>query len=280
MKRYTGILITLTLAIMLLASITACSRKEKAGQEGAIEQPATEEEAAPQPIGQPATKTVTTTTQPARKATTPAKATTQPGQATEETEPARQVGFADQKVKNLVSKAEEKITSYAFYYQTSANWDLIRDQYFIRGDKMKVKLYEVNFYNRKHYFDTVYLDMAEKTGVAFCEDRKQVRCFDRNREFAIDYNDFVIKTPLQWMEEVPYEARWTGTEQIDNRAADIVEYDRDDGTSVRLKVDAYSGVPREVWIYRGDVDNLMEKYGFRDLAVNSVKDADMQHKFE
>jgi len=178
-----------------------------------------------------------------------------------------------------MDKASTEPTSYAFYFQTSDNWNLIRDQYFIRDNRVKIKLFEINFYNRKHYFDTVYLDMTQQTGYAYCESRGQRRCSDPDREFLVEYSDFIIKTPMEWMREVPYNAAWVGTEQIDNRAADIIEYERNDGTTVRMKVDAYSGVPREIWVYQGSMENVVEKYAFRDFAINAVKESDMDHQF-
>ena len=264
MKKYLATMAVLVIAMLLaLGACTKVSKEETPQAQEPIEAPQEVPQEPEQPV---VTKTVTTTTP---KTTTPTK--------TVETQPASD--YTDKKVKGLMQKAEQKTTSYAFYYQTSANWDLIRDQYFIKGDKMKVKLFEVNFYNRQHYFDTVYLNMADKTGLAYCENRDQVRCTDQNREFTVAYEDFVIKTPLEWIEEVPKDAKWTGTEQIDSRAADVIEYERGDGTTVRLKVDAYSGVPREVYIYRGDVENVLEKYAFRDLAINSVKNSDIEHQF-
>ena len=275
MKKYQTTIIVLVMAILLMISLAGCrkstARQVEEGAQEIVEQP---DEAAPAPSARPQqqptptqTRTVTTPSAPARTAAPRPPATEQ------------LTDYKDPKVKRLIAKVDAKVTSYAFYFQTSANWNLIRDQYFVREDKMKVKLFEVNFYNRKHYFDTVYLDMTSKTGYAYCEARQERRCLDQNREFIVEYNDFIIKTPYEWAKEIPYDAVWTGTEQIDNRAADVVEYDRPDSTIVRIKLDAYSGLPREVWIFRGDVENLLERYAFRDFSINSVKASDAEHQF-
>lgn len=182
------------------------------------------------------------------------------------------------KVESLLSKVDG-IKSYEFYYQTSDNWDLIRDKYYIKDNKMKIKLFDVNYYNKRNYFDTVYLDMDEETAVAYCEEPGHTRCVDPDKEFVISYDDFMIKTPVEWVKEIEY-AEWIGTQQLDQRAADIIEYENDDGTTTRMWIDSYSGLARQIWIYRGDTENIIEKYGFRDLAINSVKSSEMEHEFQ
>jgi len=194
----------------------------------------------------------------------------------EETEPATTQQM-NPKVQALLDKTDS-IKSYEFFYQTSDNWDLIRDKYYIRDNIVKIKLFEVNWYNKKAYFDTVYLDMDAETAVAFCEDTSHSRCEDSDKEFVIEYNDFKLKTPKEWVNEIEY-AEWVGTEQLDKRSADIVEYDNNDGTTTRIWIDSYSGLARQIWIYRGDTENLLDKYGFRDLAINSVKADDVKHTF-
>ncbi|GEM_PF-3961111 len=275
MRKYKATIAVLVIAILLTLSLAGCRKSSPTTAEGTQEAPA--DAAQPAAAEQPQAR------QPQQVAPAPTRTTTvtTPQRPPQPRQPATEqlADYKDQKVKRLIAKADEKVTSYAFYYQTSANWNLIRDQYFIRGDAMKVKLFEVNFYNRKHYFDTVYLDMAAKTGLAYCESRHESRCLDQNREFIVDYNDFIIKTPYEWVKEVPFDAVWTGGEQIDNRAAEVVEYDRPDGTTVRIKIDAYAGLPREVWIFRGDVENTLERYAFRDFSINSVKGSDVEHQF-
>lgn len=275
MKTHQAIIASVIVALLVIA-ISSCTKASSRPAEPAVPAMDEQETSAPpqaQPSAQqPPTRTETVTTPPPSR-TSPAPQPQTPAPSTSQL-----TDYTDAKIKRIIAKSD-KVTGYAFYYQTSANWNLIRDQYFIRGDKMKVKLYEVNFYNRQHYFDTVYLDMAAKTGIAYCESRDQRRCSDPNREFIVAYNDFIIKTPYEWVNEVPYRAVWVGTEQIDNRAADVIEFDRNDGATIRMKLDSFSGLPREVWIYQGDVENVIERYAFRDFSINSVTATEIEHQF-
>jgi hypothetical protein len=182
---------------------------------------------------------------------------------------------SDPKLTALMKKAKEKVKSYGFYYTTSQNWELWRDQYFVRGDNIKVKLYDVNLYNKENYFDTVYLNTRAKTGSAFCEHDSHVKCKDKDREFVVQYEDFVIKTPLEWLESM-HNARWVGTETFDDRNTQVVEYD-ENGSTVRVWIDAFYGVPLKVIVYHGDIENAIAKYGFRDMTINTVTSSDMQH---
>lgn len=274
MKTYQTMVASVIIALLVIA-LTGCTKASSIPAEPAA--PAMEEQESPPPqaqpsVQQPPTRTETVTTPPPRR-TSPA-----PEPETPMPSASGLTDYQDSKIKRIIAKAD-KVTSYAFYYQTSANWNLIRDQYFIRGDKVKVKLYEVNFYNRQHYFDTVYLDTAAEASIAYCENRNHQRCTDQNREFIVVYNDFIIKLPHEWIKEVPYDAVWVGTEQIDNRAADAIEFDRNDGTTVRMKLDSFSGLPREIWVYQGDIENVIERYAFRDFSINSVTAADIEHQF-
>ncbi len=225
----------------------------------------------------PAASTEKPTTVPAAStsATVPAASTPSGAVDVKVTEPTKKMDSRVEKVLNKV----DSIKSYEYYYQTSDNWDLIRDKYYIKDNKIKINLFEVNYYNKKHYFDTVYLDTNAESAVAYCEEPGHSRCSDSDKEFVVSYSDFIIKTPEEWVKEIDY-AEWAGTEQLDQRAADILEYENDDGTTTRMWVDSFSGLARQIWIYRGDTENIVEKYGFRDLAINSVRTSDMEHQFQ
>ncbi len=155
---------------------------------------------------------------------------------------------------------------------------MIRDKYFIYKNRMKIDLYDVNLYNKRNYFDMVYLDMSAKAGVAYCEDRHHQRCVDPDRRFDIAYEDFIIKTPKDWMLGLPADARVLSSETIDERLATVIEYPNPDGTTTRLWVDTFSGLPMQVITYQGEVENTFERYGFRDLSVNSVLASNVEHQ--
>lgn len=191
--------------------------------------------------------------------------------------PSSASGYADQRIADLFER-HKKTESYSFYYATSEFWNLLRDQYFIKGSRIKVKLYEPNQWNRRSYFDTVYLDITAKTAEAYCESTEQERCTDRTKKGDISYDDYKIRTPTDWLLSIPPNAQVVGGEQVEDRAAIVVEYPRAGGAIVRISVDKFSGTPIMVQVYQGDVENLIERYLFKEISVNSVKTSEMFHQ--
>ena len=187
-------------------------------------------------------------------------------------------GYQDPQVARLVAR-QDKAKSYHFYYSTSENWNVIRDQFFMKGDKIKIELYEINRWNND-YFDTVYLEPTTKTAAAFCENKNKDRCRDNDRKFDVSYEDFVIKTPLEWLASIPRDARVTGSESFDERMSSVVEYTRDDGATVRIWIDRFSGVPVRVLIFMGEVENILEEYNFKNLVINTLTSQDVEHQYD
>ncbi len=185
-------------------------------------------------------------------------------------------GYADERVANLI-ESFKKAASYSFYYATSENWNLLRDQYLVKGSKVKIKLYEPNRWDKRTYFDTVYLDSSTQTAEAYCESHEQERCGDRTKKFTVEYADYKTVLPRDWLFSLPSTTQVVGGEQVENRAAVIVEYQRADGATVRISIDKFAGVPLMVQVYNGEIENLLERYLFKEMSINSVKSSDMVH---
>lgn len=249
-----------------------------AAQEPAAVSPPPPPAPAPAQVASPESEPSSPVEPPSAPSTQPYEAPAVPPTAAPAQTPAPSAdSYADPKVGSLVRKAASKVDSYSFLYQSSNNWDVIRDKYFIKGDKMKIDLYDINLYNKRNYFDMVYLDMNLKSGVAYCEDRRHQRCIDPEREFEISYEDFMIKTPKEWMLTIPTDAKVVSSETFDKRLTSVIEYIAADGVVVRVWADTFSGLPVQIIIYADEIENSLERYGFRDLSVNSVKAADVEH---
>lgn len=227
--------------------------------------------AEPEPVSEPSAPTPAPAVE-----TPPAPPAVEPEPPVVETK--APIKVTDSKLQSLLEK-QEKVNSYSFYYSTSENWNLIRDQYLIKGDIVKVKLFEVNQWD-KDYFDSVYLNMKTKTAKAFCENRDQDRCKDKDREFAVNYEDFIIVTPLEWLNSITPDAEIVSSESFDERMSAVVEYKRDDGTMVRIWVDKFAGIPVRILVYMDEVENVLEQYSFRDLTINTLTRKDMEHQFD
>jgi len=276
MKKISALLI---LMMFLLSFATGCSKaptEASAETQNEVKKDVTAEKTEPKVTVSENSKPKSAEIKPAEK---PAETAPEAEEETAAEILAKAGAYADERVSNLVKKAAEKTTSYRFYYQTSANWDLVRDQYFIKGDKIKIKLYEENMWNADNYFDTVYLDTAQKTAAAYCESPEKKRCKDLNKQFKVEYEDYKILTPLDWINVIPTDAKWQGSEQVDDRPADAVVFSTPDGKTTRMLMDKFSGVPAQVIIYKGDIENVVERYKFRELSVNSVKTSETEHQF-
>lgn len=185
----------------------------------------------------------------------------------------------DPKVKDLVERGKKKANlGYSFYFTTTDNWELWRDKYFVKGSEIKIKLYQVNLYDKKNYFDSVYMNSQQKTALGYCEDPSSIRCIDPNREFTLHYDDFIIKMPMEWINDVEMSnAVWIGSEQFDERMSHVIEYTRLGGLRVRVWIDSFSGIPVQVIVYGEDLEDVQERYGFRDLTV-SVSSTQVRHQ--
>jgi hypothetical protein len=279
---------------LLIIGMTGCKLQSKGAAPQADAEPATEEAAGEIEELQPDKETEENAEEPDSVAESapaePAEVTPEPVPVAEpeptptpehvaEPEPAG-ISSADAPVDDQVQDLQarhQKISSYSFYYATSENWNLLRDQYFIKGDHIKVILYEPNQWTKRTYYDTVYLNTKTKTAEAYCESRNPVRCSDKDRKFDVSYDENKIRTPSDWINGLPADAYVVGSEQFDNRPALVLEYQRSDGATVRISVDKFSGTPAFVLVYMGEVENVIERYVFKELSVNSVKSSEVVH---
>ena len=178
------------------------------------------------------------------------------------------LGKADEKVKNIKGKSG----GYQFLYAPPPG-NLARDKWFIKGNKIVVKLYEENVVQAYLNYDTIYLDTSAKTAEAYCEDKRSPRCPDKNKQFSVDYNEVIIKTPYQWLKEIKTGEIVSG-EMLWDRKVEVVEY-TEGNTVYKQWIDGFSGLPVKVRIKRSGQDP--EEYQFRDLAVNTVIDSQLEH---
>ncbi|MBI1969296.1 hypothetical protein HYS48_01265 [Candidatus Woesearchaeota archaeon] len=167
-----------------------------------------------------------------------------------------------------------KIKSYSFYYGEGKP-QFEADQWFVKGDKVKIVMFEINAWRADQWIDTVYLDRSTRTGVGYCERREPYRCRDRNRVFDLEYKYFDLTLPMDWIAEIPADAKVSEGGMIDDRFTKKIVYEKG-GRQVTLFVDEFSGIPMQVQIMNGEE----EFYYFRDMAINAVKDADLVHQIQ
>jgi hypothetical protein len=106
------------------------------------------------------------------------------------------------------------------------------------------------------------------------------RCPVPGQQQFVQYSDFDIVYPLDWLDEVPATAFVKGTLQFENREVKIVRYEKN-GQYVELYIDPFNGVPlRHAYYSDESYENrvLLGGHEYHDIAYNLVKDTDVTPK--
>ncbi len=191
----------------------------------------------------------------------------------EELPPEKNMPQIDPEVLKLVNYAKET-TRYRYDAREDPLFRAIT-HYTISDNKIKIVLPEKNYYDRKNYYNTLYLDTKSKIAIAFCEDR--VRCADLNRPFDISYEMNYRTSPrdraLEILEVDNVEI--VGGETIYGRPAIIVEFEKND-TVYRYSLDRHFGLVTHAIINPGSEN--AEEYKYELTGINIGED-EMIHQF-
>lgn len=181
-------------------------------------------------------------------------------------------------LKDLLSKADYKITSYK-YLLTEPPMNRALNTYYVKGDKIKVKIFEENAYTLGEYYDTIYLDRANHRATARCENEK--RCVTGGQDytkqvFEADYNKFNTKTPTEWLKEITF-AEIIGPEVLDSKSTTKIRSVQN-GKTTDLWIHNTYGLPVQVVVTHDD--GTTDTYKFADNVFNQVTDSDVMPLFE
>lgn len=174
-------------------------------------------------------------------------------------------------LRDLLKKADEKITSLSYLFGGSETGNLFLNTYYIKQDKMKIKLYEEDYYVRDGYYDTIYVADA----VGCCEELS--RCKSHNidntgKPFEVDVSTLKVpKTPYQWVKEIPADAQILGPQTVNSRSVTQIKYKNPAGEEIVQWIDQTYGVPHKVEHMVGETKIT---YQFNDMKFNQLKDAE------
>ncbi len=121
---------------------------------------------------------------------------------------------------------------------------------------------QTNILNSKE-MDIIVFNTLAKTANAYCESKKY--CIKTGDIGAVDYNQYYLKTPLDWIEGVS-SAKKKGEARLANRDVWILQLEGE----VIMYVDTFFGVPLRV-------DNGQERYEFQNPVFNGVTDEEVQY---
>jgi len=263
----TTLLIICIIATLLLAGCQQAQPTEPTQQKTPTTEPAKTQT---QPKTEPSTEPTqqATVTEHVIPSEEPETTPTQTTQQTTQMSPA---------LKELLTKYQRKVRSYQFLFSKPPE-NRFLNTYHIKGDKIKIKLYEGNAYKVGKYYDTVYLDKSKQTATARCESEK--RCSYAGEDytgkvFEVSYDDFVIETPIEWIEGIT-QAELIGPEVVDGRSATKIKTTQS-GKIIELWIDTTYGLPLKKEITQTGQPVL--KYQVNDVIVNHLADSDVMPAF-
>lgn len=116
------------------------------------------------------------------------------------------------------------------------------------------------------YFDTVYLDIKNNVGKAYCIEEKTCLL----TEFDIKYDEYYKSTPLDWIGFLS-KGKVVGDEQFDNRDVKRVKV----GEEYYILASEKYGIPIKIEVLDGD-GVVVKQYKYKNIAVNTLKSNDFE----
>ena len=185
-------------------------------------------------------------------------------------------------LQQLISKHNTMVQSMSFLY---APVQLLKSgptvspgsTYYVRGTKVRVDVWHQPsaplFVTTN--VDTVYLDTATQTAQGFCMSSLPTKCDVKGAGRQVQYGDYVIKLPLDWLSDIPADATMNNGITFQNIDTDRVRYAKD-GKFYELLINSQNGIPLSAKAYSdSDYSNLVGGVEYQNIIFNNLKDADV-----
>jgi len=174
-----------------------------------------------------------------------------------------------EEIKAILDRVDEIVRSYSYLYALPPS-EISGSMIYIKGNKMKITLKETSVYGFQDYIDTIYVDFVAKTASGYCEDARIQACANKSKKTVLDFNQYNIKTPYQWLKEIPV-AKKVASVIVWDRNADVLEHVEGD-IRYTYWIDSFSGIPVKI-IINGPGGHVINE--FRYLSVNYLNDEDV-----
>lgn len=172
-------------------------------------------------------------------------------------------------INELLEKASSRVKSYSFIYAFQST-KLSGSTFYIKDNKMKIKLKSTDIYNFEDFFDTVYLDLTLKTAKGYCENTGIEACRKGINEYNLSYEEYKIKTPSDWLNELKF-----NKDKLEFKGESIL-FERNvvflQNNNTFVWVDEFSGLPLRVKIKK---EAFEEVHDYRHLSLNYLSDKDV-----
>lgn len=188
------------------------------------------------------------------------------------------------KMYDFLDTFAKNVRSYQFKYKGT--------EYYVKGTRFKIILdapvivKNVKFGEMQKqffYYDTIYVDRAAKTAIAFCEGHKSPvnsQCYDLklyDLAYPVPIKEYDVILPEDWLfanlnnEPNQIEAN---KYYIKGRASIFVRFETD--PALELNIDPSTGLIMQADLKKGS--QLVSRNEYLDLVSNEVRDVDVQHR--
>lgn len=261
------------LLIIALAFIVACSPVQQEAKEDAAKDVVEQAEpSVAMPEDQPEQQ------EPAEEVQIPEEA------PKEDADSATPVFETANMVSDLLVRANDKVTSVAFTYNTN--------RYFVAWNKMRVDLDDfikitkiVGTTRKDIWISSVFVDPSAEKALGYCDRAIELRegtslkCVEYERfgeDVEMDFSEYYVKTPLNWLEEftgkVPAEV---DTQELQVKVGSGYKTSSprltfsEGGVTTKIYIEKFSGLPYMVEVIK---DSQQTTYNYKDLVINTVKE--------
>lgn len=146
----------------------------------------------------------------------------------------------------------------------------------VKGNNMRIDLASPAGKISDKRYNKIILDNSAKTAYLYCDDRRRCDTEIWNTYYEGNYDDFKVTiTPYSWISDVKYAELSVGTSQvIDNVKTFQLVYEDESENTIKAWVGNFYALPYEVSVI--SPSGSEKKYQYRQIAVNRVKDSDVQ----
>ncbi len=168
----------------------------------------------------------------------------------------------------LLDKSVKAIT-VSFSYFESTN-PFVEDLYRVSRERMKIELKNKAVFTSSDAYDTVYYDFTGLNAFGYCERQNKDICPDRNKKIALDYDNYLVKTPFDWLKAID-KAELTGKSKMIDGSPAIEIFFESEGEQGTMFMDSFYGIPLSV--NYGGVD-----YEYKNMGLNTGSLAELVHQ--
>ncbi len=169
---------------------------------------------------------------------------------------------------DFVSLLEKTKTIKSIQYLYVTSKETAMNDFYVKGNNMKIKLMEPFIINATDMYDVVYIDLIEKKAKAYCEIDEE--CFRiKGKVYDVSFSSYYRETPLDWAKKLEKARNVVkiGSEMIENKRA--IHYSLElENASGEVWIWEYNGLPLKIILNN-------HTYEFRNLAVNTLQDSDV-----